>query len=240
LALALVAAWLPMQISEEKRKIESSLTVPKREPDPQKPTDLAALEFIREEVKNPPKARLSDGHNTFNSVVWRKMPDGHLIKLRPEDIGVNQLKIESVEPLNFIIEYDRVSGSGYYFNVTREQAEQASDRRRRPYYISLNSAKKNEVFSLVEVRGEETDPLAFVLKLVETDEEIVLSKSRPYHVTNGYAATIVYPPETKNWKLARNKEPLVFAGDTNIIVDINPAEMILRAVSNEKTTTIPF
>jgi hypothetical protein len=124
--------------------------------------------------------------------------------------------------------------------VTREQADQVADRRRRGFYISPNSAKKNDVFSLVEVRGEETDPLAFVLKLVDTGEEIVVSKTRPYHVTNGYAATITYPPENKTWKLARNKESLVFAGDTNIIVDINPAEVILRAVSNEKTTTIPF
>jgi hypothetical protein len=36
------------------------------------------------------------------------------------------------------------------------------------------------------------------------------------------------------------KQPLVFANDTNIVIDINPSEVILRAVSNEKTTTIPF
>jgi hypothetical protein len=240
LALAVVAAWLPMQISGENRKLKDALVVTKREPAPRDLIDLTEIEFIREQVQNPPKADLAGSHNTFNSVVWRKMPDGNLIKLRPEDVGVNKLKVEAIEPLNFVIEYDKVSGSGYYFNVTREQASRPADRRRRGYYVSRTSGKKNNIFTLEEVRGEEKDPLAFVLKLSGTDEEIVLSKSRPYHVTNGYSATIVYPPENKNWKLVRNKEPLVFAGDTNIIVDINPAEVILRAVSNEKTTTIPF
>jgi len=241
LALAVVAAWLPMQISGEKRKLSDSLVVTRREPAARELTDLSEIESINQEVKNPPKADFAGSHNTFNSVVWRKMPDGSLVKLRPEDVGVNKLKIESIEPLNFIIEFDKVSGSGYYFNVTREQAARPADRRRRGYYVSQTSGKKNAIFSLKEVRGAEDDPLAFVLKLNDTDEDIVVSKSRAYHVTNGYAATIVYPPENnRTWKLSRNKDPLVFAGDTNIIVDINPAEVILRAVSNEKTTTIPF
>ena len=35
LALAVVAAWLPIQISEENRKLEDALVVTKREPAPQ-------------------------------------------------------------------------------------------------------------------------------------------------------------------------------------------------------------
>lgn len=238
-ALAAVAAMLPMKISSDKTNAENVVNFQKREPDPLERIDLSEVEGIRKEVQNPPEAKLAGSHNTFNSVVWIEMPDGGLVKRRPEDIGVRQLQVESVAPLNFIIEYDRVSGSGYYFNVTREDADQPRDRRRRGFYISPTSAAKaNTIFTLAEVRGEATDPLAFVLKLQETDEEVVVSKSRPYHVTNGYSATIVYPPEKRTWKDARNKQPLVFAGDTNIIVDINPAEVILRAVSNEKTTTI--
>jgi len=239
LALAGVAAWLPMKVNADKAEIERVKNVAKVEPEPREMTDLSDIQDIRKEVENPPEAKFSGSHNTFNSVVWIKMPDGSLEKRLPEDVGVNKLVVNEVEPLDFIIEFDRVSGTGYYFNVTREHAESARDRRKRGFYVSTNSGKGNGVFELKEVRGETTDPLAFVLELKDTGKEVVVSKSRPYHATNGYAAAIVYPPENKTWDDARNKTSLIFAGDTNIIVDINPAEVILRAVSNEKTTTIP-
>ena len=82
--------------------------------------------------------------------------------------------------------------------------------------------------------------IAFELEINETSERIVVSNSKEYVATNGYSAEISFPLEKRNWKEVRAKQPLVFAGDTNIVVDINPSEVIIRAVSNEKTTTIPF
>lgn len=240
LVLALVAAWLPMQIQAERADLEVKSTVNLRDPAPLEPSDTTLIEQVQKDMENPPEADFSKNHNTFNSVVWIKQPDGNLIKqARPEDFGVYKLQVDAINPLNFTIDYDKPTGGGYYFNVVREDAANSRDRRRRSFYVSKTSGR-NEVFSLVEVRGPEEDPLALVLSLNDTGEQVVVSKSKSYHATNGWSADLSYPLEKQTWKDARVKQPLLFAGDTNIIVDINPAEVILRAVSNEKTTTIPF
>lgn len=240
LALAAVAAWLPMKIQADKEEVAQLKAVP--DPRPQ-PIELTNLDPAKETVKkaaNPPQADFAGRHNLFNPVLWIQTPDGQLEKIDSTDgFGPSRVEVEAVRPLNFIIEYEKPSSSGYNFQVTREHAERPADRRRRAFYMSPRNLK-NEVFTIAEIRGPEDDPLAFELVLNDTTERVVMSNSKPYHVTNGYSADLTYPLEKKTWKDVRVKQPLIFAGDTNIVVDINPSEVLLRAVSNEKTTTIPY
>lgn len=242
LALAGVAVWLPMKIQADKQQVSMTLhqfdNPPPAKPIP--PTDLSKEEKIREQTAEPPNADFSGKHNLFNPVRWVKTPEGVLEKHpTDEEHGPKRLEIEAIHPLAFVVEYDRRSGSGYNFKVTRESAERASDRRPRTYYASEQS-KKNDVFTLLSVNGPEDDPLTFELEVNDTGDKFVVSRNKAYSATNGYSADLSYPPEKKTWKDARVKQPLVFDNDTNIVVDINPSEVILRAVSNEKTTTIPF
>jgi len=242
LTLAGVAIWLPMKIQEDKREVAAVLAkydVPPK-PKPIPPTDISKSMEIREQTKEPPGADFSGKHNLFNSVRWIKTPDGVLEKHDdPEGYGAKRVEIESIKPLSFTVEYDKRSGSGYNFRVTQESAERATDRRPRIFYASQQNLK-NDVFTLEKINGPEDDPLTFELKINDTGESIVLSRNKAYTATNGYAADLKYTLEKKTWKDVRIKQPLEFAGDTNIVVDINPSEVILRAVSNEKTTTIPF
>ncbi|HAV62938.1 MAG TPA: hypothetical protein DCY13_11305 [Verrucomicrobiales bacterium] len=240
LALAGVAAWLPMKIQADKDEVEGQITIRESQPPKVEPTDLEIAKEIQQKAVTPPTANFAGKHNLFNPVLWIRTPDGNLEKIDSTDgFGPTRVEIESVVPLNFIVEYEKATGTGYNFQVTREDAERAVDRRRRVYYASQRSTR-NDVFTLAEVRGPEEDPLAFELVLNDSGERIVVSRSKPYHVTNGYAADLSYPLEKKTWKDVRLKQPLIFAGDTNIVVDINPSEVLLRAVSNEKTTTIPY
>lgn len=242
LALAAVAVWLPVKIQSDKQDVAATLhkydTPPNAKALP--PTDLSKEEKIREQTKQPPDADFSGKHNLFNPVKWIKTPEGVLEKhASNEEHGPKLVQVEQVHPLAFIVEYERRSGSGYNFKVTRESAERPSDRRPRTYYASEQS-KKNDVFTLLSVNGPEDDPLTFELEVNDTGDRFVVPHNKPYSATNGYSADLSYPPEKKTWKDARVKQPLVFDGDTNIVVDINPREVILRAVSNEKTTTIPI
>ncbi len=240
LALAGVAVWLPMKINADKDEVDAlvgKFATPPKVP-PLAPVNLAAVEKIREQAKNPPGAEFSGPHNLFNSVRWIKTPEGTLEKVDVENSGAKRVVVESVKPLEFVVEFERVSGGGYNFRVTRESADTAMARRPKSYYVSMQ-AQKNEVFTLLKVNGPEDDPLTFDIQINDTGETIVVSKNKPYTATSGYAANLNYSLEKKTWKDVRLKQPLVFASDTNIVVDINPREVILRAVSNEKTTTIP-
>jgi len=241
LALAGVAIWLPMKINQDKAGVDAILQRTEVPPNvkPLPPVDLARVEQIREQAKKPPEAEFAGEHKVFNSGRWIKTPDGALEKVDEENTGARRVVVEAVKPLQFTVKFDRLAGSGYNFVVTREAADTVMGRRPKTLYASTQS-QKNEAFTLLKVNGPEDDPLTFELQINDTAENIVVSRNNAYTATNGYAADLSYALEKKTWKDARVKQPLVFAGDTNIVVDINPREVILRAVSNEKTTTIPF
>ena len=242
LALAGVAVWLPVKIQSDKQVVAGTLAKYDAITAPPKlePLDISKAEETSKQKDHPPTADFSGAHNLVNPVRWIKTPDGAFEKhVDGEAGGAKRLQVTAIKPLSFIVKYDKVSGAGYSFLVTREAAEKAPDRRPRIFYASPRAAK-NEVFTLHDVRGPEDNPIAFELEINETSERIVVSNSKEYVATNGYSAEISFPLEKRNWKEVRAKQPLVFAGDTNIVVDINPSEVIIRAVSNEKTTTIPF
>ena len=86
-----------------------------------------------------------------------------------------------------------------------------------------------------------------------------LSKATPVAHVVEYAAAIEYKPENLKWPpdrltptspplpqpvplqhLLRKDAKLYFAGDTNIIVEITATNVVVRAVSNDKQTTVPF
>lgn len=241
LALAGVAVWLPMKINQDKEGVDAIVrrTEAPINPKPLPPVDLSRSESIREQVKSPPQAEFAGKHKLFNSGRWIKTPDGALEKVDEENTGAKRLVVDRIEPLKFVVEFERVAGSGYNFRVTREAADLVRDRRPTSKYVSMQ-AQKSDDFTLLKVNGPVEDPVTFDIQINDTAETIVVSKSNPYTATNGYSADLSYSLEKKNWKDVRVKQPLVFAGDTNIVVDINPREVIVRAVSNEKPTTIPF
>jgi hypothetical protein len=242
LALAGVAIWLPVKIKTDNDEVTAVLEKAEQEPRVKAldPVDISKAEAIREQTANPPSADFSGQHNLFNSVLWIKTPDGILEKHTSDSgFGPRRVVVDAIRPLAFTIEFDRVFGSGYNFRVTKEAADSPRDRRPKTAYVSQQNLKSDD-FTLLEARGPQDDPLAFELQINDTGEKIVVSRTKAYTATNGYAADLSYSLERKVWKDVRVKQPLVFANDTNIVIDINPSEVILRAVSNEKTTTIPF
>jgi hypothetical protein len=231
-----------MKIKADKAEVAAILEVYQTDPRPKPfdPVDLSRIESIREQARKPPGADFSGEHNLFNPVRWIKRPEGTLEKIDESNYGASRVKVEGIQPLEFTVKFDQISGGGYYFTVTQESAENPRDRRPKRVYASTQSAR-NDVFTLKAVNGPEDDPITFEIEINETGEKIVVNRNTPYVANAGYSANLSYPLERdKEWKDVRVKQQLVFANDTNIVVDISPREVILRAVSNEKPTTIPY
>ena len=56
-----------------------------------------------------------------------------------------------------------------------------------------------------------------------------------------YVAELYYAPEQITFRAPQRKDAeLRFGGDTNIIVEINATNVLLKAVSNDKTTAKPL
>ena len=84
--------------------------------------------------------------------------------------------------------------------------------------------------------------------LVETELELVMGGGLPEVIklkgTNAwmkdilFSADLYYPPTKQEYLNVRVGTPLYFAGDTNTIIQITESEVTMKAVSNNKRTTI--
>ena len=72
--------------------------------------------------------------------------------------------------------------------------------------------------------------------------KITISKNQPaFSMIYEYVAELYYTPEQITFKAPqRQGAELRFAGDTNIIVEITATNVLLKAVSNDKTTAKPL
>lgn len=83
---------------------------------------------------------------------------------------------------------------------------------------------------------------------IQTDLELVIGGGLPEKLTlQGeaiwkkdilFSAALYYPPTKQEYKEVRVGTPLVFAGDTNTVIQITESEVTMRATSNNKRTTI--
>ena len=68
-----------------------------------------------------------------------------------------------------------------------------------------------------------------------------LTKAQGHVSVVEYIANIQYLVETNfAWPKARKDTPMTFAGDTNIVVEVTASNVVVRAVSNDKLTTLPL
>jgi hypothetical protein len=92
---------------------------------------------------------------------------------------------------------------------------------------------------LKDLKPKET-PVEFVLELIESKEEIVVSRDKPFVAVAGHMADLRYEPEKLSFARKRVGDALIFAGDTNKIVAITETNITVAATSNTKRTTITY
>ncbi len=202
---------------------------------------------------NPLQVEFTKVHKVFNPEPWYMSTNGDLIA--GTNVGVGRLELKSITPLYLKLWFDSIGGTvgreTVKINVMRDFARTTADQGKKTLTLSLNSTNiqntldatnRLQVFAR-EIGGTPESPEA-KLELTELGKEPVkftVSKTQGYTNVVEYVAFLVYPVESNYvWRAARKGQPMIFAGDTNIVVEINASNVVVRAISNDKPTTIPL
>jgi hypothetical protein len=239
--LGLVAAvgGLPFKIGSDKANLEekrTSLFHPKVKELTN--LDLTISEAAIKRASSPTPINFSEPNKLLNPMPWQKKADDQLI--RADKVGPTAAMVTNIAPLYLRLTLDSVTvsdtGARYVIGVQREAAPVATQRAKKQTYSTLNS--KNDVFTVIEVKGKAEDPTALILQLNDTGEQVAISKDKPFTRVDGYMADVRYPPENKFWPARRVGASLLFNNEEYSIVAVNAGEIVLSAKSNGKKWTI--
>jgi hypothetical protein len=241
LGLTVAACGLPFIISAERNALAAYIGGNVSHVKPIPPMDMSGLDAALQRAQAQVKLDYTTGHNLFNPVLWKKFPDGHLLKETSENMeGPDALVVTDIKPLYLEISYSTQSGSGYMMHVKREAALREGERLGGDRFVSRDS--KSDLFTLQDVKGPAQNPTELDLVWKETDESIVITPGKPFRRVDGYTADLKYPPEPgKTWTDRRvGSRPLNFANGAYNIVAITESNVVVSAESNKKKTTITF
>jgi hypothetical protein len=247
-ALAGAAVFLLMGVSTEREKLEEIKNLDVRSGTRALPTvDLTTNEMVLRRLRRPEPVVLEGDHNLFNPVTWQRRPDGNLLKIvTGTELGPGALRIQRISPLRLIVSYEgsvaRGSGTSHRFKVTREAHRIPGSRSPVTRETLGGVGEKNDLFVVRELRPNAENPTEFVLEMVEDRTQVTVGKDSPYEGVAGYMVDLQYEPRIESERQLflnrRVHDRLVFAGDTNTIVTIEPESVTVEAISNNKRTTI--
>ncbi|MCL5097765.1 MAG: hypothetical protein M1608_09625 [Candidatus Omnitrophica bacterium] len=233
LGLAIAVALLPM-------KVQSGGTEP---PVPPPPKTLASINLstndaVLQKLDDFPAYVLSGDHNLFNPVVWKRRPDGTLLKLDENSIGPRALKIEKIIPLYTILSYDNASGTGYVIGFTQQTNRNFNLRAKRSIFAESN--EKTDFGTILQASNSGDNagdkPAQLRIQLRDGGGDITVTRGTPYKRLDGYAADLRYDPANLVFRDKRIGDALVFEGDTNNIVDVGSNYVVLSESSGKRTT----
>lgn len=220
--------------------------------------DMEGMKGLLARVIKPSQTDFVAVHRVFNPMAWYVDTNGNLIA--GTKVGVSQLAVHSITPLRLVMEFVSTGGTpdrpSVSINVTREfgrtYAEQ-SKTRKTVFLNATNTAvtatsantldpQRKLVLLVREAAGTPENP-EVKCELHEPGKDPIkfnLSKAQGFINVVEYIASIQYLVETNfAWPKARKDTQLMFAGDTNIVVEITASNVVVRAVSNDKVTTLP-
>ncbi len=240
LGLTIAACLLPFIISAKREALENERKNSKPHVKELPPVDMTLEDSALQRAQTPIKLDFTTKHNTFNSVIWKKMADGTLRKIiTGNEEGVGALEVTAIKPLYLELNFSSVSGNGYFISIERQAAPRPEKRHPQSSFVSKES--KGELISLHQVVGAPDKPTQLVLEWNETAELITLDTDKPFRRVESYAADLKYPLEGKSWTDQRvGSKPLFFANGLYNIVAITESNVVVLAESNKKKTTITF
>jgi hypothetical protein len=240
LGLAGAAAFLPIKISSEKTDLQTAKDkVLNPKVLPLTNLDMTAADAAVKLMATPQLINFSEPNKLFNPMPWQKTPDGRLIP--GTKVGPTALTVTNIVPLYLRLTLDQVTvldtGTKYVIGVENQAASKAPDRHKKQKYSTLNT--KNDVFTLISVKGSPNDPSQLVVTLNDTGEQAIISKDKPFQRVDGYMADLKYDLEKKSWVNKRVGQTLPFNGEEYNIVAISQNEVVLSA-KNQKKWTIKY
>ncbi|HYE31431.1 MAG TPA: hypothetical protein VEH27_08390 [Methylomirabilota bacterium] len=241
---AAAAALMPMQLSEERGRLEEQRQqwfgdrVNKFQP-----TDLSTNALVVKRAQTNNDVQLALQHNVFNPVRWLRRPDGGVMKVSTGDeIGAQAVTVSNIQPLRFVIAYERAIGDPvrYEISVLNELEKPAPDKRLLAKGQTSRFGRENEI-QVRDVQGPDpANPVALQVLLNKERDPITISAQKPYERIVGFAADLVYEPTKTPRKGVRKGDKLTFGDETYNIVAINEREVVLSASSNQKQTVRRF
>jgi hypothetical protein len=238
--LAVAAGWLVFRVSAVRESLdEASKTYFGGRVEALPLLDMSTNQAALKRLKSPPKCPLgSRGHNVFNPITWKRLPDGRLVAF--EDTGLKALVLTNLTPLYLRIEYLAAQGAGentrYQFMVTREASPNPA--LWHPISRMATLGNKNEVFVIKDIKGPKDNPSELVLELNDTKASVSVAKNKPYNEVAGYAADLRYDPENRLFNKQRTGQKISFAGSSFTIVAISSNEVTLEDSQTTKRTPI--
>lgn len=233
---------LPIIKGTEDQKMKDILTGQvTRKVQPLPPLDLSTQELVLQRVATPPVLNFGAPNKLFNPMPWQRAADGHLILADSTNVGPRAVQITKTTPLYLIISNQSISvsdsGTHYIFNITKQNAAKAGDRS--TSVSALGVGAKNNTFELRAVVGPTNDPTTLILRLLDTDTDVKLTRDKAYQRIDGFMADLKYPPENRTWSNERVGATLHLNGEDYKIVSISENEVVLQA-PNQKKWTIKY
>ena len=252
LGLVGVLAFMPvMIITDQQRMRDLRTTVIPRKVEPLPPLDLSRQQAVMELLKSPNQLDLSTTNKLFNPVKWVKNKDGTIGKAA--GLGPNAAVVTKITPLYFSIALDSAAtkelGARYTFSIEDQTAASPGQRTARHRYGSKGETVtdktvggKDEGFRLVDVKGPPDNPDQLLLRLADTQTNVVVAKGKPFRRVDAYSADLKYAAAGESFSRAglRVGDHLNFAGDDYNVIAIGKSEVVLLAQSNQKHYTLTY
>jgi hypothetical protein len=122
---------------------------------------------------------------------------------------------------------------------TREAETNKTLAKKITFYVSPSS-KKSRFFSLVEVKGDISNPDELILELDDTKETASVSKDKPFKRVETYVADMKYDIESLTFTGVRKGETISFGGIDYIVVDIDAGQVVLLEKVSGKRIAIKY
>lgn len=240
LGLTVAACALPFIISSKRAALDNLIvnTVPHPKPLPK--LDMSLEDTALQRAQSPFTLDYTTKHNLFNPVLWKRKPDGALIKeTTGNEEGAGALVVTALKPLYLQISFGSTNGTGYFINIERQAALHEGKRHLQRLVSKENN--KGDLVTLQDVKGTPEKP-ELHLTWNETGEAFVVTPDKSFRKIESYAADLKYPVEAnKTWSDKRvGSSPLYFANGSYKIVAITETNVVVLDQSNNKKTTITF
>jgi hypothetical protein len=237
---------LPLVIAADKRALNQIIqSITQTPPKPLPALDMSSESGALARVESPYTLDFETTNRLFNPMTWKMTSDHRLIEIvNGNEVGPGAVKVVALKPLHFILKLDSIEAANqfgaarYVISMQRENAPITALRNPHDTYISVG--EKNNTFSLISANGPPDNP-QLVLQMIDSGENITLTKSQPYQHVDGYMADLTYPLPEKKWSNVRVGDALKnINGDDYIVVVIDENEVVLSAESNQKKTTLTY
>ena len=238
-----VLVFMIFYIAAEKSAMETETTqLVTPHPKPLPALDTAAEDNAILRLKSPYNLDFETTNKLLNPMEWQRALDGNLIPAKKT--GVEVAVVTNITPLYMIVSLESVianeAATNYVIKVERQAGATAAKRAATRHYVSSDDKKPNDAFALEAIKGPVENPTALVLKLVDSGDEVTITRDTPYRRVDGYSADFRYDPERKVFRGRRVNDKVSFGGVDYTVVEVNQNELILMDQSNQKKTSLPF